>query len=61
MNIIMIVNIVFIHLLFNNIFFRFRLIDSMGWQGAFLVTGAIVLLSVFFGALFKPLENSSIK
>ena len=36
---------------------RFRLIDNLGWQGAFLVTAAIVLSSVVFGGLFRPLEN----
>jgi hypothetical protein len=43
------------------IIFAFSLIDHLGWQGAFLVTAAIVLVSVFFGALFKPLENSPVK
>ncbi len=33
----------------------YSLIEVVDWTGAFLVTAAIVLLSILFGALFKPL------
>ena len=32
------------------------LIDSFEWTGAIIITGAIVLLCVLFGALFRPLD-----
>lgn len=35
-----------------------RLIGNFGWKIALLITGAIVLLNVLFGALFKPLPSS---
>ena len=36
------------------------LVDNFGWKISFLITGAILLLNVIFGALFRPLPNSSI-
>lgn len=33
------------------------LIDKLGFRGAFLVTAAIVLTNILFGALFRPLES----
>ena len=33
--------------------------ETFQWHGAFLIAGAIVLLNVFFGALFRPLLPSS--
>ena len=33
------------------------LIDRHGWEKAFLITGAIVLLCVLLGALFRPIPN----
>lgn len=43
-----------------NLFVLRSLIDSFGWKGAFLVTGAIVLLNIVFGAFFRPLPVTSI-
>ena len=37
----------------------YRLVDNFQWHGAFLIIGAIVLLNVIFGALFRPLVPSS--
>ena len=37
----------------------FSLIDNFQWQGAFLASGAVVVLCVFFGGLFRPLSHSS--
>ena len=34
-----------------------ELIDRHGWENAFVITGAIVLLCVFLGALFRPIPN----
>ena len=36
------------------------LVDNFGWKISFLITGAILLLNVMFGALFRPLPNASI-
>ena len=36
------------------------LVDNFGWKISFLITGAILLLNVIFGALFRPLPNTSI-
>ena len=36
------------------------LVDNFGWKISFLITGAILLLNVIFGALFRPLPNASI-
>ena len=33
--------------------FTFRLINSYGWQYSLLITGAIVLLNIGFGSLFR--------
>ena len=41
---------------FSNIF---RLVEQFDWNGTFLIIGAIVLLNVLFGALFRPLVSSS--
>ena len=30
------------------------MIDSCGWKYALLITAAIVLLNIIFGALFRP-------
>ncbi len=35
-------------------FFIVRLIKAVGWQYALVVTACIVLLNIFFGALFRP-------
>ena len=37
----------------------FRLIDHFQWNGTFLILGAIVLLNIILGALFRPLLPSS--
>lgn len=34
-----------------------ELIDRHGWENAFVITGAIVLLCVLLGALFRPIPN----
>ena len=36
------------------------MIDNFDWTGAIVITGGIALLCVFFGALFKPLNNNSV-
>ena len=33
--------------------------EQFDWNGTFLIIGAIVLLNVLFGALFRPLVSSS--
>ena len=35
------------------------MIDTFEWTGAIIITGAIVLLCVLFGALFRPLDAKS--
>ena len=34
-----------------------ELIDRHGWENAIVITGAIVLLCVFLGALFRPIPS----
>jgi hypothetical protein len=34
-------------------------VDHFNWNGAFLIFGAIVLLNIIFGAMFRPLLPSS--
>ena len=39
--------------------FIYSFIKHFGWKGGFLITGAITLLNILFGALFKPLPMST--
>ena len=43
----------------NKFSYLFRLVEQFDWNGTFLIIGAIVLLNVLFGALFRPLVSSS--
>ena len=45
-------------LIFKNIFFH-SLIENFDWQISLVITGVIVLLNIFFGALFKPLPMTT--
>ena len=45
--------------LYNILIYIYRLIDNFKWDKAFLIIGAIVLLCVLFGALFRPLDSPS--
>ena len=43
------------HLIYNSINLS-RLISTFEWQGAILVTAALILLCILFGILFRPLQ-----